>query len=302
MDLSIIILSFNTKDIIDECLSRVKKAKEFAEKNLKSEIEVIVVENASSDGSKEMLESRHGWVRLIISKTNTGFSGGNNIGMKASRGKFILLLNSDCFVVDDTLVKSLEYFKNHPEVDLIGPRLNFKDGRLQPSAGYLPTPLNTILWISGLARFPLMDQIASPIHPKDSSFFSKERKVQWVMGAYFMFKREVYDATNGFDESIFMYGEEVEWCKRIKDQGFGLMYVPSIEVTHIDKASSKGELKNPLLSEIKAIVRYYRQHYKDEYPFVKLVMVISLIFRAFLFAILGKKDRKDAYLEALGVL
>jgi len=298
-DLLVIVLSYNTKDITDECLFRLKKAKVLAEDKLKAQIEVIVLDNASEDRSWEMLEKKHSWAKLVKSKTNTGFSGGNNLVMKQAKGDFILLLNSDAFVEEETLYKSLKFFEENPEADVLGCQLHFKDGRLQPSAGYLPTPLNTCLWISGLS---LLGLDLHPYHPKDPNFFTKVRQVEWVMGAFMMLKRQVYEKTGGFDETIFMYGEEIEWCKRIKNKGFKTFYNPEFAITHLDKASSKFLLEKPLLNEFKGIKRYFKQHYKSEWPVVKLVIQLSLILRVGVFGVLGDKVRVKAYLEGLRVV
>lgn len=302
LDCSVIVLSFNTKDITDTCLSKLHQSVLSCQKRLKNKIEVIVIDNASSDGSLEMIKKKHPWVRLIASNTNTGFSGGNNLGMREGTKPFILLLNSDAYVEEDTLALSLEYFANHPGWDLLGCQLRFANGRLQPSAGYLPTPLNTVLWILGLALLPLIGRISSPIHPRDKGFFAQERQVEWVMGAFMMLKREVFNKTGGFDESIFMYGEEVEWCKRIKDAGFSIRYIPGIKITHLDKASSNFMMEKPLLNEIKGLVRYFHQHYAKEYFLVRVVMRAALILRIIAFTLLGKGQRRRAYWEALGVL
>lgn len=302
LDLSVIVLSYNTKDITDECLTKLKEAAGYCEKTLQNSVEVIVIENASSDSSAEMIKKKHPWVNLIISKTNTGFSGGNNLGMKKSSKPFILLLNSDAFVQKETLSTALQYFADHEECGVLGCQLRFADGRVQPSAGFLPTPFNTIFWISGFALLPFFNKLAPPIHPKDKAFFGHEHQVEWVMGAFFMLKREVYTKTGGFDESIFMYGEEVELCKRIKDLGYKMFYVPEFFITHLDKASSKFLLEKPLLNEIKGIVRYFHQHYPKDYSYVRLVIWFSLMLRIFAFAILGKGQRIKAYKEALSAL
>lgn len=299
MDLTVIVLSYNTKDITNECLTRLKKAAEYCKKKLKNNIEVIVVENASDDGSLEMIKTKHTWVRLIASPINTGFSGGNNLAMKQAKYDFILLLNSDAYVENDTLFKSLNYFKDNPKADLIGAQLHFANGALQPSAGYLPTPLNTIYWISGLSILGLDPK---PIHPRNLEFYKTERQVDWVMGAFFMFKRKVYQTTRGFDESIFMYGEEVEWCKRIKDKGFKMFYVPGIAIIHLDKASSKFMLEKPLLNEIKGIKRYFHNHYPLSWFWVKFLMYLFLSLRVLAFIILNKKPRTKAYFQALKIL
>lgn len=301
INLSVIVLSFNTKDITYECLTRLKTAVNSLEKNGKK-AEVIVVDNASEDGSAEMLSQKHKWVNLIISKTNTGFSGGNNLAMKKVQGDYILLLNSDAFVESDTLVKALKFMDENADVDLIGVRLNFKDGRLQPCAGYLPTPLNTITWITGLALIPGMENLVTPYHPKDKSFFETTKQVEWVMGAFMMLKREVYQKTGGFDETIFMYGEEIEWCKRIKNNDFKTFFVSDIKVTHLDKASSNFLLEKPLLNELKGIKRYFISHYTQEWNIVRSVILISLILRIIVFKILGNEPRVKAYSEGLKIL
>lgn len=298
-NLSVIVLSFNTKEITDECLTRLKKAKEYVEKKLDCKTEVIVLDNASEDGSWEMLEQKHSWARLIRSRTNTGFSGGNNLAMKEAKGDFILLLNSDAFLEEETLFKSLQFFKDHPDCDVLGCKLKFKDGRLQPSAGYLPTPISTSLWISGLS---LLGVDFYPYHPKDPKFFTKIRQVEWVMGAFMMLKREVYEKTGGFDESIFMYGEEIEWCKRIKDKGFKSYYTPQFSITHLDKASSKFMLEKPLLNEFKGVKRYFEAHYRSSWSFVRQVIRVSLILRIIAFGLMGNKPRVKAYLEGFKLL
>ncbi len=302
MDLSVIVLSFNTKDITNECLEKLKKAVDFAEKEIGLKSEVIVLDNASSDGSIDLISQKHSWVKLITSPVNTGFSGGNNLAMKECKGKHILLLNSDAFVKENTLIDAINFFESHPDCDVLGCKLEFAHGSLQPSAGYLPTPINTTFWISGLSLLPFADYFVKPIHPKNDSFFEKMRQVEWVMGAFFMLNREVYERTKGFDDSIFMYGEEVEWCKRIEKKGFKMYYCPDFSITHLDKASSKGELAKPLLNEVKGLVRYFHQHYKNNYFIIKIILGFFLTLRLIIFTILGKSSRRKAYFEALKII
>lgn len=299
LDLTISVLSYNTKDITDECLTRLQSSVVSCQKKLGKKVEVIVLDNASEDGSFEMLQKKHAWVKLVKSATNTGFSGGNNLVMKMAKGDFILLLNSDAYVEEDTIYKALKFFETNPEADILGCQLKFKDGKLQPSAGFLPTPLSTCLWISGLS---LLGLDTHPYHPQDPNFFNKVRQVEWVMGAFMMLKKQVFEKTKGFDESIFMYGEEIEWCKRIKDQGFKTYYTPEFAITHLDKASSKFMLEKPLLNEFKGIKRYFEAHYRNEWPWVKSVIQVSLTLRIIIFSLLANKVRVKAYWEALGVM
>lgn len=289
MDLSVIILSFNTKDITKRCLEHLKEAKDFCEKKLKNKMEVIVIDNGSEDGSANMIKEDFPWVKLKALKENTGFSKGSNIGMKQAKNPYILLLNSDVYLEIDNLYKALAYFRVNLNCDALGAKLTYADGRLQHSAGDLPNPLNIITWIFGLSGY----------HKKNNSFFRKAHQVGWIMGAFFLLKREVLEKVGGFDEKLFMYLEEVEWCKRISDGGFKIWYVPMIETVHLHGASSNFDLSLGFLNEIKGIRYYLRKHYKNYYLPIKLFLILGLLFRVLAFSILGKGKRARIYLEGL---
>lgn len=298
MDLSIIILSYNTKDITRRCLEKVKVAKIYCEKKLKNKIEIIVLDNASEDRSEVMIKQDFPSIKLIISRENTGFSKGNNIAMEKVKSPYILLLNSDVYLEEDSLYKSLAYFRVNKSCDLLGARLNFMTGKLQPSAGNLPNPLNLIFWILGLSFLPFILQF----HPKEGNFFSKAHKVDWVMGAFFMLKREIFDNTLGFDENLFMHMEEIEWCKRINNAGYKIWYVPQIQVVHLHGASSRFNLSSSFLNELKGVKYYLRKHYGSYYPVVKLFLVLGLVLRIIAFSFLGKAARTRIYVEGLSVI
>lgn len=302
MDLSIIILSFNTKDITRRCLEKLKVAKKYCEDKLKNKIEVIVLDNASSDGSAAMVKQNFPAVKLIVSPGNTGFSKGNNIAMKKSNNPYILLLNSDVYLEEGSLYKALAYFKVNLNCDLLGARLNYANGTLQPSAGNLPNPANIIFWILGLSLLPIISLIIPPFHPKSQSFFSKAHQVGWVMGAFFMIKREIYERTKGFDENLFMHMDEIEWCKRIKDKGFKIWYVPQVEVVHLHGASTNFDLGASFLNELKGIKYYLQKHYSDVYLPVKLFLIVGLTLRVVAFSLLNKRKRAGIYLEGLKIL
>ena len=292
LDLSVIILSFNTSDITGRCLGKLKIAKEYCESRLKNKVTVTVVDNGSSDSSAEMIRSEYPWVKLIASRTNLGFSKGNNLAMKQSKNPLILLLNSDVYVSEESLYKALAYFRVNLNCDVLGARLNYANGKLQPSAGNLPNPLNIIFWILGLRGF----------HPKNKAYFSKAHPVGWIMGAFFMLKRKVFESTGGFDENLFMYMEEVEWCKRILDIGFKIWYVPQIEVVHLHGASTNFDLTPGFLNELKGIKYYLKKHYPHFYLPTKFFLILGLVFRVIAFSLLGKTKRARVYLEGLKVV
>lgn len=290
MDLSIIILSYNTRDITDQCLKRLQVSMDRCQKKIKNQIEVIVLDNASSDGSVEMIKKKYSGIKLIESKENTGYSKGNNIGFKEAKFPVVLFLNSDVYVEEDSLEEALRFLGE--EVNVLGPEMVFADGSFQPSAGELPNPINTIFWIFGLSGF----------HPKDKSYFEKARPVGWVSGAFLLMKREVFEKLSGFDENIFMYLEEVEFCKRANLAGFSVWYIPSVVVTHLHGASSKFDSSPALLRELKGLKYYFQKYYKSAYPLVKLFLILGLILRAVAFSLLGKTKRARAYVEGLSVV
>ena len=294
MDLSVIVLSYNTKEITDECLRRLKASGDRLQKS-GQKVQVIVLDNASSDGSAEEIAKNHPWVELIESKENTGYSKGNNIAFKKAKYPSVIFLNSDVYVENDTLQKAAEYFVNH-NCDILGIKLTFENGAFQPSAGYLPTPLNTILWILGIG------QMFNPFHPKSKTFFSKEKEVGWVMGAFFMIKKNVFEKLGGFDEGIFMYMDEVDLCKRAGMKGFKVCFTPLVEVTHLHRASSKDNPERVFTSEIKGMKVYFQKYYATTYPLVKIFLIIGLILRILAFSIIGKTARARAYMDGLKMI
>ena len=298
LDLSVIILSYNTKDITGRCLEKLKIAKKYCEGRLKNKIEVLVIDNGSKDDSVLFIKSNYPWARLLALKENTGFSKGNNLGMAKTKNPFILLLNSDVYLNEDSLYKALAYFRVNLNCDGLGARLNYPDGRLQPSAGNLPNPLNIIFWILGLGWLPFIPAF----HPRSKIFFSKAHPVGWVMGAFFAIKREIYTKSLGFDENLFMHMEEIEWCKRIKDAGFKIWYVPQIEVVHLHGASTQFDLTSSFLNELKSIRYYLKKHYPSFYLSVKLFLWMGLILRIIAFSILKKSARVDVYKKGLSLV
>ena len=295
MDLSVIILSFNTKDITKRCLSRLQSSVVSCQKRSGNKIEVIVLDNASEDGSAQMIKDEFPFVKLLALEENTGFSKGNNLGMTKSKYPFILLLNSDVYLEEDSLYKALAYFKVNLNCDVLGAKLKYPSGKLQPSSGNLPNFLNTTFWIMGIPAF-------HAFHPTNHSYFSKAHQVGWVTGAFFMLKREVWENTLGFDENLFLYMEEVEWCKRILDHGFNIWYVPSIEVTHLHGASSQLNPQRLYTQELKGIKYYFKKYYAGNYFFLKIFLTLGLILRIIAFSLLGKTQRARAYVEGLGVI
>ncbi|MBI2600021.1 glycosyltransferase family 2 protein [Candidatus Daviesbacteria bacterium] len=299
LDLSVIVLSFNTKDITNNCLVKLKQSVEYCQKRLGNKIEVIVIDNNSEDGSAQMILQDHTWVKLIALDENTGFSKGNNLGMQKAKYPIFLLLNSDVYVEEESLYKGLAYFRVNLNCDVLGCKLIFASGKFQPSAGNLPNFFNTFFWIFGVSSLPAVKKFTNAFHPTYNSFFAKAHKVGWVTGAFFMLKRKVFEGTSGFDENIFMYLEEVEWCKRIAKKGFKIWYVPQFEVTHLHGASSRLYPQRLYISELKGIKYYFKKHYPNSFLLARLILFLGTLFRTITFILLGKTVRARAYMEGL---
>jgi GT2 family glycosyltransferase len=231
-NLSVVIVSWNTCDVLRRCLA----ALETESKQLLSE--VIVVDNGSRDGSVEMVAREFPHLRLIDVGRNLGFAAANNLVFGLARGKYVVLLNSDAFLRPGALQKALEHMEGDPRTGLAGGRLIGQDGSWQPSARQFPSLLNDFLSLSGLAhRF------------RKSRFWGRadrtwadplqEAETDWVPGAFSIIRASVLEQVGGFDESFFLYYEEVDLCRRIKAAGYAVRYWPDVVVVHLGGESSK---------------------------------------------------------------
>ena len=229
--LSVVVVSWNTRDVLRACLDAVRT-------HLASiDHETIVVDNASSDGSPEMVAAEFAQALLIRHDANLGFGRGANTGMAAARGDFLLLLNSDALLVDDSLVQLVERLAAQPDVGVVGPRIVLPDGRLQVSARRFPSLgrlLLSELWLHRL----LPRHVAAERLLGHYWNHAQPREADWLVGACLLLRREVFTRAGGFDPSIFMYGEEVEWCRRIHTAGFRIAFDPNARVQHLNHQSA----------------------------------------------------------------
>ncbi len=222
-----------------------------------------------SDGSPEMIESEFPRVRVLRSSINLGFGAANNLAIEAAGGRYVILLNSDAFLCPGSLKAAVNNMNIHPEVALAGARLVGRDFSWQPSARMFPSIFNDALVLTGLAaRFP------------KSRFFgyfdrtwadpSAPAQVDWVPGAFSIFRAQVLEKVGLFDPRFFMYSEEVDLCRRIKNAGYQVWYWPDIQVIHIGGESSR-QVKNLELSSsgstqlvlwrMRSTLLYYRKHH-----------------------------------------
>jgi GT2 family glycosyltransferase len=300
-NMSIIILSFNTRKTTDKCLTLLSKSVRVAKSRLGVNVEVVVVDNASSDGSKEMIKKKHPWVKLMASSKNLGFAKGNNLGIKKTKYGNLLLMNSDVFVQEDTIYKIHKYVsKDRPNA--LSFKLIYPDGGFQPCGGYLPTPLRMFLWSLGAEGFPFFGKLFKPIHLKNKEFYKDKGYLEWGSGAFFFIKKEIFEKVGMFDENVVLYGEDVELGKRIKDAGFCICYTPEIEVVHIGGASSKGMNSNILLLQLKGMLYYQKKHHPKTYALVEKSLLLGINLRRFLYRVIGESEKSLTYKNAYAKL
>lgn len=270
VDLGIVIVNWNTRDLLRKCLQTVMASQgEFT-------FEVVVVDNASDDGSPAMVREEFPDVKLIASETNGGFSYGNNLGLRAlgygdagetasDAPRYALLLNPDTEVPPESLVKMVQFMDSRPDVGMAGPKLLLPDGSLDLACRRsFPTPIVSFYRFSGLAKmFP-----DSPRFGRYNMTFidpDEEIEVDSVVGAYMQVRREAIQAVGLLDEEFFMYGEDLDWAYRVKTAGWKVVYHPEVIVWHIKRAASRRSQKAQL-EFYRAMLIFYRKHYRATTP------------------------------------
>lgn len=266
--LSIIIVNWNTREMLRECLESI-----FAHSD-ELILEVIVIDNASKDGSCDMVADDFASVRLIRNTRNTGFAAANNQGFALASGRHVLLLNSDTLVHGDVLKKSVEWLDAHPPVAAMGCRVLNTDGTVQKTCWMYPSLLNQILLTSGLSRLSwprFLGRYQMADWNRDV-----EREVEVISGCYLLVRKSVIDEIGPLDEAFFFFGEETDWCKRMRDAGWSLMFAPVGEITHHGggSVSKLNDKRDVMLSE--AIIRLHRKH--SGYVAAMLVFLVIMLF------------------------
>lgn len=247
--LSIIILNWNGRELLRNCLRTVCDNVSTFEP---SSVETFVVDNASTDGSAEMVRAEFGDVRLIVNAENLGFARANNIGIRASRGRYVLLLNNDTLVPPGAFAALVAFMETHPDAGAVGPRLLRPDGTPQPYAfGGDPTP--GYLLRRGISRLLL----GRPLHDWATE---RVQAVDWVSGACLLARREAIELAGLLDEQIFMYFEDNDWCLRIRRAGWRVYYNPLVAITHI---GGQGLARNPAAQRAyrESLRYFYGKHY-----------------------------------------
>ena len=266
--LSVVILSYNTSGLLKQCLAAVLASNGFESK----ELEIIVVDNNSSDGSAEMIEKEYPEIKLIRNKKNLGFSAGNNIGIKNSGGKFLLLLNSDALVEPDSLITILNVMGNNRSIGAATCLLQTADGKIDPAShrGF-PTPWNACSYFLGLEKLFPKSRFFGGYHQGWKNL-KAPHDVDCISAAFMMVSREAIEKVGLLDERFFMYGEDIDWCLRIKNSGFKIFFYPGVKTLHLKRQSGREQDRDRDLRRetqnmfMDSMWRFYEKHYFNKYP------------------------------------
>lgn len=273
-DLSIIILNYNTKDLLLACLRSVVAAT----KN-KFSYQLIVVDNASADGSVEAVKRNFKKIKLIQSKKNLGFAAGNNLAVPYIKGRYVLFLNPDTVVFKDTFWKMIRFMDQNPEVGVATCRVELASGVLDEACHRgLPTPWNAFCHFVGLEKlFPHSKLFAG--YTLGHLSLDKVHPIDACSGSFFLIRREVGEKLNWWDETYFWYGEDLDFCYRVKQAGYQVYFVPISKIIHYKGVSSgikrhsrkmstasQATRRKALADSVKVMRIFYQKHYQKKYP------------------------------------
>jgi len=272
MDLSIIIINYKTRELTLQTLESVFKATWPAAAKAKAGAEVILVDNGSRDDTPAAVRTKFPQVKIIEAATNLGFAGGNNLGLRRAKGRFLLLLNSDTLINKNTLVKMIEYMDDNPGVGLSTCRVELVTGAIDPAShrGF-PTPWAALTYYSGLGKLFPKSRIFAQYHQGWKSLKSAH-EIDTPVGAFFMIRREALRQVGLLDEKFFMYGEDIDLAFRIKQAGWQIMYTPITKITHLKGASGINKsVKDIRIKTTRAFFEamklFYNKHYSKRYFF-----------------------------------
>ena len=286
MDVSIVIVNWNTCNILRDCLRSVY------EQTHNLNFEVIVIDNASSDSSVEMLKDEFSQVRLIEDRKNRGFAAANNQGIAVSKGRYVLLLNSDTIVLNSAISKTVYFADEHKDAAVVGCRVLNRDCTLQPTCFMFPSVLNILLSFSYLYKLFA-----------GSRFFGRElmtwwgrdevREVDVVTGCFMLVRQRAIEEVGFMDEQFFMYAEETDWCYRFNQAGWKVMFTPIGEIIHLGGQSSQ-RVRGEMLIQLRlSILQFIKKHGTLlSYLTACVLTILFFVLRVPIWLIIGAFDER----------
>ena len=265
MKLTIVIVSYNVRSFVAQCLDSVQKASEGLDG-----VEVFVVDNASADDTVSYIGSHYPWVKLIANDDNLGFSRANNIAIRQAQGEYILLLNPDTIVAEPTLRECVSFMDAHPQAGGLGVRMHNADGSLAPeSRRAIPSPWVSCLKMLGFTKRYYMSHLS----------WQEPGRIEVVSGAFFMLRRKALDQVGLLDEDFFMYGEDIDLSYRLLKGGWENWFHPS-DIVHFKGESTQKSSFRYVHVFYQAMLIFFRKHYGHLSLFFTLPVKLAIYFRA----------------------
>jgi GT2 family glycosyltransferase len=273
VDLSIVIVSWNAKAYLELCLESLEKDPP------RRSMEVLVVDNASADQTVEMVESKFPWVKLIKSSENLGFAKGNNVAIQQCQGRYVALINPDVIVFPRCLDKLADFLDQNPEVGNVGPRVFNPDMTQQSTCRRFPTLWNNFCSATYLERMMAGNRFFAGEH---MFYFGHDRTrdVNVIVGCFSMIRREAFDQIGLLDENLFMYGDDVDWCRRAWNAGWRVVFYPGARAIHDPGKTTKSYPAHFAVAQQRSVLRYWKKHHSIFGVLgVRIVMVIHHALR-----------------------
>ena len=257
VDISFIIVNWNTRDILIDCINSVYNTVKDID------LEIYVVDNASTDGSQDAVKNKFPDIKLIENKSNTGFAHANNQAIKHMHGKYAVLLNTDTLLQKNAIKTLLAFMDNHPKAGIAGVQLLNNDGSKQNSIDNLPS-LETEIFNKSLLRL-----IFPKKYPGKRTYYDSPIEVDSVIGACMMVRKEAIGAVGGLDEDYFFFLEETDWCHRMKEKGWSVFHVPESMVIHFSGHSKRAAPWESQIEYYRSLYKYFRKN-KGEGAYILL--------------------------------
>jgi hypothetical protein len=255
MDLSTIIVNYKSRRALLDCLGSLELDANAIDR------EIVVVDNHPADGALDVLKERFPIVRGIANAENVGFARAVNQGIAATTGEFVLILNPDCFIEQGSIAPLMSYLRSHPKVGVVGPRMVGEDGSLQYSARSFPDHFTFLF-----NRYSLLTQL----FPRNRHIrryllldwdHRSVRAVDWLSGACLMVRRTAIDQVGPMDEAYFMFNEDVDWCRRMKQGGWDVVYVPEAVIHHDIGASRRKVSPKVIVERHRGMIHYFHKYH-----------------------------------------
>lgn len=292
-DLSVIIVNYNTKNLLKNCLHSIYK------NTKKISFDIFVVDNNSSDRSSEIVKKEFPKVNLIVNKTNPGFAAANNQAIKKTNSRYVLLLNPDTLILNDALNKMIEFMDKTENCGAAGTLLLNEDKTIQNSIHYFPSLIRRLSEAFYFHRiFPKSKSFNEECY--DAKEYSYAHEVDWITGASLIVNKKAIEKAGLLDESFFMYSEESDWCRRLRKAGFSIWFNPEAKIIHYGGQSGKSKINADLMKS--KMIHYAKYNNKLKSELFNSLIWVHLLFHAsiiFIFNLISGNSAREKYLNYL---